>query len=113
MDPQSRKFKIFLLVLCFFPKYVVWFVGLFPRPRQAAAAVAGGDGAREARTGPKRPLHSRAAAKMSPRIRIGPEPVLADHDPSPPAAGSHCPAREDSAPHCGTEFKDVTAGVLG
>jgi hypothetical protein len=51
----------------------------------------------------KRPLHSRAAAKMSPHIRIGPEPVLAANAPSPPAAGSHCPAREDSAPHCGTE----------
>ncbi len=52
----------------------------------------------------KRPLHSRAAAKMSPHIRIGPETVLTAHVPSPPAAGSHCPAREDSAPHCGTEF---------
>jgi hypothetical protein len=48
----------------------------------------------------KRPLHSRAAAKMSPHIRIDPEPVLTAHAPSPPAAGSHCPAREDSAPHC-------------
>jgi hypothetical protein len=38
------------------------------------------------------------AAKMSPRISIGPEPVLAAHAPSPPAAGSHCPAREGSAP---------------
>jgi hypothetical protein len=37
----------------------------------------------------------RDAAKMSPRISIGPEPVLAAHAPSPPAAGSHCPARED------------------
>ena len=37
----------------------------------------------------KRPLHSRAAAKMSPHIRIGPKPVLAAHVPSPPAAGSH------------------------
>ena len=37
----------------------------------------------------KRPLHSRAAAKMSPHIRIGPEPVLAAHARSPPAAGSH------------------------
>jgi hypothetical protein len=53
----------------------------------------------------KRPLHSRAAAKMSPHIRIGPEPVLTAHAPSPPAAGSHCPAIEDSAPHCGTEFR--------
>jgi hypothetical protein len=39
------------------------------------------------------------AAKMSPRISIGPEPVLAAHAPSPPAAGSHCPASEGSAPH--------------
>jgi hypothetical protein len=52
----------------------------------------------------KRPLQSRAEAKMSPHIRIGPEPVLTAYAPSPPAAGSHCPAREDSAPHCGTEF---------
>jgi hypothetical protein len=53
---------------------------------------------------PKRPLHSRAAVKMSQHIRIGPEPVLATHAPSPPAAGSHCPAREDSAPPGGKEF---------
>jgi hypothetical protein len=46
----------------------------------------------------------RDAAKMSPRISISPEPVLADHAPSPPAAGSQCPAREVSAPHCCTEF---------
>jgi hypothetical protein len=41
------------------------------------------------------------AAKMSPPISIGLEPagVLADHAPSPPAAGSHCPAREGSAPY--------------
>ena len=37
----------------------------------------------------------RDAAKMSPRISIGPEPVLVAHAPSPPAAGSHCPAREE------------------
>jgi hypothetical protein len=48
----------------------------------------------------KWPLHSRAAAKMSPHIRIGPESVLTAHAPSPTAAGSHCPAREDSVPHC-------------
>jgi hypothetical protein len=58
----------------------------------------------------KRPLHSRAELQqtMSPHIRIGPEPVLTAHVPSPPAANSagiHCPAREDSAPHCGTEFR--------
>jgi hypothetical protein len=58
----------------------------------------------------KRPLHSRAAAKMSPHISIGPEPVLTAHAPSPPAAGSHCPAKEDSAPHCGTEFSVVAEG---
>ena len=58
----------------------------------------------------KRPLHSRAATKMSPHIRIGPEPVLAAHVPSPPAAGSHCPDRDDSAPHCGTEFLWSPAG---
>jgi hypothetical protein len=52
----------------------------------------------------KRPLHSLDAAKMSQHIRIGPEPVLTAHAPSPPAAGSHCPAKEVSAPHCGTEF---------
>jgi hypothetical protein len=39
------------------------------------------------------------AAKMSPRISIGSEPVLAAYAPSPTAAGSHCPAREGSAPH--------------
>ena len=46
----------------------------------------------------KRPLHSQAAEKMSPHISIGPEPVLSAHAPSPPAANSHSPAREDSAP---------------
>ena len=39
----------------------------------------------------------RDAAKMSPRISIGPEPVLAAHAPFQPSAGSHCPAREGSA----------------
>ena len=52
----------------------------------------------------KHPLHSRAAAKMSPHILISPEPVLTAHAPSQPAVGSHCLAREDSAPHCKTEF---------
>ena len=47
----------------------------------------------------KRPLHSRAAAKMSPHIHIGPDPVLAAHARPPPAAGSHSLAGEDSAPH--------------
>jgi hypothetical protein len=64
-----------------------------------------------------RPEHAHAsarpaAANMSPHIRIGPEPVLTAHAPSPPAAGSHCPAREDSAPHCGTEFFQVDVASL-
>jgi hypothetical protein len=58
----------------------------------------------------RRPLHSHAAAKMSPHIHIGPEPVLASHAPSPPGAGSHCLAREDPAPHCGTEFNQPHPG---
>ena len=41
----------------------------------------------------------RDAAKMSPHISIGLQPVLAAHAQSQPAAGSHCPAREGSAPH--------------
>ncbi len=52
----------------------------------------------------KRPLHSLAAAKMSPHIHIGPEPVLAAHARSPPAAGSRCPAGADSAPHSEQNF---------
>jgi hypothetical protein len=40
----------------------------------------------------------RNAAKMSPRISIGPEPVLAAHAPTPPAAGNHCSAIEGSDP---------------
>jgi hypothetical protein len=47
----------------------------------------------------------RDAAKMSPRISTSPEPVLAAHVPSPPAAGSHCPARDCSAPHLGNRVK--------
>ena len=52
----------------------------------------------------KRPLHRLAAAKMSPHIHIGPEPVLAAHARSPPAAGSRCPAGADSAPHSEQNF---------
>jgi translation initiation factor IF-2 len=54
---------------------------------------------------PAPPQHN--AAKMSPRISIGPEPVLAAHAPSQPAAGSHCLAREgsvrDSCKHMSTQ----------
>ena len=53
----------------------------------------------------KLPLHSRAAAKMSPHIHISPEPVLTAHARSPSAAGSHRLAGANSAPHCGTESK--------
>jgi len=52
----------------------------------------------------KRPLHSLAAAKMSPHIHIGPEPVLAAHARYPSAAGSRCPAGSDSAPHSEQNF---------
>jgi hypothetical protein len=41
---------------------------------------------------------------MSPHIHIGPESVLAAHAPSPPAAGSRCPAGADSAPHSEQNF---------
>ena len=54
----------------------------------------------------KRPLHSINAAKMSPHIRIGPEPVLAAHDRSPPAEGSHCLAGADSDPHSEQNFEE-------
>jgi hypothetical protein len=49
----------------------------------------------------------RDAAKMSPRISIGPEPVLADHAPSPPAAGSHCPGREVYFLFLQEQIKDI------
>jgi hypothetical protein len=41
---------------------------------------------------------------MSPHIHIGPEPVLAAHARSLPAAGSRCPAGADSAPHSEQNF---------
>jgi hypothetical protein len=52
----------------------------------------------------KRPLHSSDAAKMSLHIRICPEPVLTVQAPSPSEDGSHCPAKEDSAPCCRTIY---------
>ena len=69
-----------------------------PAPRRQAA--------REARfpVGSTRPLHRRAAAKMSPRIRTGPEAVLAAHAPPPSAAAATARRKADSAPHTGTEF---------
>ena len=38
------------------------------------------------------------AVKMSPRINIGPEPVLAAHAPSPPAVDSHTRPEETQLP---------------
>jgi hypothetical protein len=54
----------------------------------------------------------RDAAKMSPRISTSPEPVLAAHVPSPTAAGSHCPARDGSAPHLGNRVLAVIHGLV-
>ena len=48
---------------------------------------------------------STVALKQTCHIHIGPDPVLADHALFPPASGSHSPAREVSALHCGTEFQ--------
>jgi hypothetical protein len=45
---------------------------------------------------------------MSQHILIDRESFLAANDPSQTAVASHRPAREDSAPHCGTEFLDIT-----
>ena len=55
----------------------------------------------------KLPHNSCAATKMSPHIRTGPEPVLTTHARSPPAAGSHCLAGADSAPHLEQNFNPV------
>ena len=56
--------------------------------------------AREARfpVGSARPLHRRAAAKMSPRIRTGPEAVLAAHAPPPSAAAATARRKPDQVP---------------
>ncbi len=56
----------------------------FPPPRRPRRA------AREAGfpVGSARPLHRRAAAKMSPRIRTGPETALTVHAPPPSAAAA-------------------------
>jgi hypothetical protein len=42
---------------------------------------------------------ARCSKAMSQGINIGQEPVLTDHDLSPPAAGSHSQDIEDSVPH--------------
>ena len=66
----------------------------FPPPRRPRRA------AREARfpVGSARPLHRRAAAKMSPRIRTGPEAVLAAHAPPPSAAAATARRKPDQVP---------------
>jgi hypothetical protein len=55
----------------------------------------------------------RDATKMSPRISICPEPVLSAHTLSRSAAGSHCPAREGSGPHWGTDQPLCSRTVVG
>ena len=84
--------------------------GCGPRPCSAPAAPRPATAAPHD-TSPARPEERRTscrqqpappprdAAKMSPHISIGPQPVLAAHAQSQPAAGSHCPARDGSAPH--------------
>ena len=65
-----------------------------PPPRQPRQA------AREAGlpAGSTRPLRRRAAAKMSPRIRTGPEAVLAAHAPPPSAAAATARRKPDQLP---------------
>ena len=48
--------------------------------------------------GSKRPLHRRATAKMSPRIRTGPEAVPTDHAPTPSAAAATARRKPDQVP---------------
>ena len=60
-----------------------------PRPRRRAAREA------ELPVGSTRPLHRRAAAKMSPRIRTGPEAVLTAHAPTPSAAAATARRKPD------------------
>ncbi len=38
--------------------------------------------------------------------------ISTSHALSPPASGSHCPAREDSAPHCGIEFLSLSLALM-
>ena len=63
-----------------------------PRPRRRAAREA------ELPVGSTRPLHRRAAAKMSPRIRTGPEAVLTAHAPTPSAAAATARRKPDQVP---------------
>ena len=63
-----------------------------PRSRRRAAREA------ELPVGSTRPLHRRAAAKMSPRIRTGPEAVLTAHAPTPSAAAATARRKPDQVP---------------
>ena len=63
-----------------------------PRPRRRAVREA------ELPVGSTRPLHRRAAAKMSPRIRTGPEAVLTAHAPTPSAAAATARRKPDQVP---------------
>ena len=62
------------------------------RPPRRAAREAGFP------VGSTRPLHRRAAAKMSPRIRTGPEAVLTAHAPTPSAAAATARRKPDQVP---------------
>jgi hypothetical protein len=53
------------------------------------------------------PPPSRCSKDVTAHPPRPPAPVLAVRAPSPPAAGSHSQAREDSAPHCRTEFHSI------
>jgi hypothetical protein len=75
---------------------------------QGAASQHGEGGQRQLRTaatchtagcGSNLPLHHVMQQRCHHTSASARKPVLAAHTPSPPAAGSHCPAREGSAPH--------------
>ena len=84
-------------------------------PRRAPPPLRRRRAAREAGrpVGGKRPLHRRAVAKMSPRIRTGPEPVLAAHAPLPPAAAATAQAKPDQVPITEQNFGRSGADLRG
>ena len=74
-----------------------------PHPRRRAARED------ELPVGSTRPLHRRAAAKMSPRIRIGPEAVLTAHAPHPSAAAATARRKPDQVPIAEQNFSSQLA----
>ena len=73
-----------------------------PHPRRRAARED------ELPVGSTRPLHRRAAAKMSPRIRTGPEAVLTAHAPTPSAAAATARRKPDQVPIPEQNFSRVS-----